>query len=73
MACPDRMNDSRIIAEIERRKAMKGSMFDLNAKAVAHLQWHGDLFSIPFDDVEQNRIVFIEQINPGEWLIMYVE
>jgi len=67
------MKDARIIAEIERRKAMKDSIFEMDAVPTTQLIWEGDLCSIQFAGIEQSQITSIEQVKNREWLITYKE
>ncbi len=73
MACPDRMKDARIIAEIERRKAMVEGRVEPDHEPIMLHTWAGDLWELQFLGIDQNRITNIEQVSPGVWVVSYLE
>lgn len=66
MACPDRTNDLRILAEIERRKKIVAEVNVRNGYEEA-IEWEGSLFSYTFTPNEENSIVLIEKIEEGRY------
>ncbi len=72
MPCPDRNNDARIIAEIERRKRLKKEAEDYVLSITPQsITWEGSLRDIEVMGIDESKIISIEQMNPGTWLVTY--
>jgi hypothetical protein len=69
MGCPDRNSDQRIIAEVERRKAMETQTRTLEPE-FTNIQFSGDLSELQFLEIDQSQIAKIQRMGENEWEIV---
>ncbi len=69
MACPDRYNDQRIIAEIERRRAMTAGEIqpETQHEEFLHIGSLPEIFQLELDE---RRILKIQSIDDNVWKII---
>ena len=69
MACPDRMKDARIIAEVEKRKAMKMTTEQVETAPYTLLELEGNLTQIVFTLPEPDKVISIEKVCSGKYMV----
>jgi len=68
MACPNRKEDEKILAEIARRKALKSTNVILQEqKPLLNFVWEGSLYNLQMMGFEENRIVSIRRVGDNMW------
>jgi len=66
MACPDRKNDQRILAEIERRKAAK--QIPVASDDIQVIEVSGELQEVLLTDIPEQDILKIQK-SPNGWQV----
>lgn len=66
MACPDRKNDQRILAEIERRKAIK--QMPVASEESNIIEVSGELQEVLLADIPEQDILKIQK-SPNGWQV----
>lgn len=67
MACPDRMNDARILAEVERRKLMAKPADPQKQSDVMTHTWEGDIRDILHLFPQTDKITWIEKTGENQY------
>lgn len=66
MACPNKKEDEKIIAEYNRRKALKTAP-EIQPTYQYTYVWEGSLLNIQLKGIDESKIVSIRQYETGKW------
>lgn len=69
MACPDREKDARIIAEVQRRRAMKAKESEHPEPACMYHELEGSLDQVVFMLPEPDKVISIVKVCDGKYLV----
>lgn len=68
MACPNKKEDEKIIAEYNRRKALKtANEVPQEQRPLLNFVWEGSLYNLQLMGVDENKIVSIRRVGGIMW------
>lgn len=69
MACPNKKEDEKIIAEYNRRKALKTAP-EIQPTYQLTYVWEGSLLNIQLMGIEESKIASIRRLRENTWEIL---